>query len=100
MNCTFDGKSVESHLAFADDVIFFCHALHKSIRALREVLDEFAIFSGLKINYEKSYAIFSKRVADSAELAAILKFQEKELPVKYLGTPHYKKTGLRLVANC
>lgn len=44
---------VESHLAFADDVVFFCQASHKSIRALRGVLDEFSEFSGFKINCEK-----------------------------------------------
>lgn len=78
---------MESHLAFADDIVFFCRASHSSIKALRDTLDEFTTFSGLKINGEKSCAIFSKRVTDRAELAAILGFQQCELPIKYLGTP-------------
>lgn len=78
---------VESHLAFADDIVFFFRASRKSIVHLREVLDEFSSFSGLRINHEKSFAIFSKRVTDRVELAAILRFQVKELSVKYLGTP-------------
>lgn len=78
---------MESHLAYADDIIFFCRASHKSIRALRDTLDEFTTFSGLKINGEKICAIFSKRVMDGAELFAILGFQLRELPIKYLGTP-------------
>lgn len=78
---------VESHLAFADDIVFFCRASSKSIRAIREVLDEFSTFSGLKINGEKSLEIFSKRVMDRVELAAILGFQVGELPIRYLGTP-------------
>lgn len=48
---------------------------------------EFESFSGLKINPGKCYAIFSKRVTDKVQLAAILRFQLKELPIKYLGTP-------------
>lgn len=78
---------MESHLAFADDIVFFCRASSKSIRALHEVLDEFSSFSGLQINVEKSLAIFSKRVTDKVELAAMLGFQVGELPIKYLGTP-------------
>lgn len=31
---TTDGVTVESHLVFADDVVFFYHSLNKSIRAL------------------------------------------------------------------
>lgn len=84
---TSGGVIVENHLVLADDVVFFCHASHRSIRALREVLDEFTMFLGLKINCEKSCAIFSKRVTDRAKLAVILGFQVSELPVKYLGTP-------------
>lgn len=78
---------VESHLAFADDVVFFCQASHKSIRVLRGVLDKFSEFSGFKINCEKSFIIFSKRVTDKSDLIAIFGFQSAELPIKYLGTP-------------
>lgn len=84
---TIGGTQVESHLAFADDVTFFCRALTKSLTALKEILDEFQDFSGLKINVGKSSIILSKRVADNVEMAAILGFQLKELPIKYLGTP-------------
>lgn len=44
-------------------------------------------FSGLKINAGKSSIILSKRVEDRTQMAAILGFQLKELPIKYLGTP-------------
>lgn len=78
---------MESHLAFVDDIIFFCRVSHSSIRALREILDKFLTFSGLQINYEKSFAIFSKCVTDRSKFAAVLGFQGRELPIKYLGTP-------------
>lgn len=89
---TSGGAVVESHLVFADDVVFFCRASQKSIRALREVLDEFTEFSGLKINCEKSFTIFSKRVTDKSDLAAILGFQTAELLIKYLGSSLTKKS--------
>lgn len=66
---------------------FFCRASIKSFRALNDILEEFAIFSGLKINCQKSFVVFSKRVNDGNALASILGFQTKELPVSYLGTP-------------
>lgn len=81
------GVTIESHLAFTDNIAFFCRASTKSFRALREVLTEFTEFSGLSINCGKSYAIFSKRVGDGAELVDILGFQTKEMPIRYLGTP-------------
>lgn len=60
---------VESHLVFADDIIFFNRASNKSLSGLWEILDEFTEFSGLQINREKSFAVFSKRVTDKVELA-------------------------------
>lgn len=82
-----EGIPVESHLAFADDVTFFYRVSVKSFKALSNILEEFASFSGLKINCQKSLAVFSKRVSDGNDLASILGFQTKELPVRYLGTP-------------
>lgn len=84
---TIGGAHIESHLAYADDVTFFCSATTKSLTALREILTEFEGFSGLKINASKSSIIFSKRVTDETNMAAILGFQIKQLPIKYLGTP-------------
>lgn len=81
------GAQIENHLAFANDVTFFYRASSKSLTALKEVLAEFKAFSGLRINAGKSSVILSKRVTDKAEMAAILGFQLKELPIKYLGTP-------------
>lgn len=84
---TIGGAQIESHLAFADDITFFCRASIKSLTSLREVLAEFEEFSGLRINPRKSSIIFSKRVTDKAQLASILGFQIKDLPIKYFGVP-------------
>lgn len=84
---TIGGVQIESYLAFAGDATFFCRASSKSLMTLKEVLTEFESFSGLRINAGKSSVILSKRVVDRAEMAAILGFQLKDLPIKYLGTP-------------
>lgn len=81
------GVAVESHLAYADDVTFFCRASTKALTVLKGILDEFEAFSGLRINAGKSSVIFSKRVDNKSQLAAILGFQINELPIRYLGTP-------------
>lgn len=88
---TSGGVVIESHLGFVDDIIFFCRASTKSMQALKNVLDEFCEFFGLSINTENSYVVFSKRVHDKAELAGILSFQLKELPICYLETPQMGK---------
>lgn len=84
---TSGGIKVESHIAFADDVTFFCRASNKSFNTLKEILGEFETFSCLRINAGKSSIILSKRVTNRGEMATILGFQLKELPIKYLGTP-------------
>lgn len=65
---TSDGVIIESMLAFADGVVFCCRVSKKSIRALKEIMEDFTTFSGLEINTDKSFAIFSSRVDDGAEL--------------------------------
>lgn len=48
------GMAVESHLAYADDVTFFCRASAKTLTTLTDILAEFEAFSGLKINAGKA----------------------------------------------
>lgn len=78
------GVKVESHLAFADDFIFFCRASVKSINKLSTILCDFSEFSSLEINNSKSFPIFSKQVEDALALVAILVFPVKSLPMHYL----------------
>ncbi|KAL0444846.1 UNVERIFIED_CONTAM: hypothetical protein Slati_2207300 [Sesamum latifolium] len=54
----------------------------------RDVLHEFADFSGLHANINKSQLILSKSASSMRNrLLAILGFQEGHLPVRYLGLP-------------
>lgn len=68
------GISVEAHLTFADDVVFFTWASRKYLSALNNILDEFYIFSGL-----------SKKVYDKEDMSNILGFLINSLPV--IGVP-------------
>ncbi|GJZ33072.1 RNA-directed DNA polymerase, eukaryota, reverse transcriptase zinc-binding domain protein [Tanacetum coccineum] len=53
-----------THLCFADDLLVFCHGDIKSVSTIKEALEEFSNYSGLKANMSKS-----------------------TLPVRYLGVP-------------
>ncbi|KAL2226618.1 UNVERIFIED_CONTAM: hypothetical protein Sindi_2020500 [Sesamum indicum] len=91
MNFTFHWKCEVSRmfqLGFADDLILFCRADIDSIRVLKNGLDRFATWSGLRLNIEKSYLIISKSTQNVKEqLLGMLGFQEGHLPMRYLGLP-------------
>ncbi|KAM1100275.1 hypothetical protein PS2_006742 [Malus domestica] len=48
-----------SHLAFADDLLLFCHGDSLSAKVIKEALDYFSILSGLFPNACKSNLFFS-----------------------------------------
>jgi hypothetical protein len=77
-----------THLAFADDLMVFCHADLASVELIRGALDSFASISGLIINRRKS-SVFLSGVEDSIGVAitSCLQFQPGVLSVKYLGVP-------------
>ncbi|KAL0449025.1 UNVERIFIED_CONTAM: hypothetical protein Slati_1458900 [Sesamum latifolium] len=76
------------NLCFADDLLLFCRAEEQSVMLFRDVLHEFADFSGLHANINKSQLILSKSASSMRNrLLAILGFQEGHLPVRYLGLP-------------
>lgn len=86
------GVDVEPILAFVDDIALFCRASTKSISMVKSILDDFSEFSGLQVNNSKSQIVISKRGHNSMTLAAIMGFQVKHLPTKYLGTPIMSKS--------
>lgn len=53
------GMKVESHLTFADDVVFFNRASMKSMKKPNEILEEFSLFFDLAINTQTSFVVFS-----------------------------------------
>ncbi|KAL0444647.1 UNVERIFIED_CONTAM: LINE-1 retrotransposable element O protein [Sesamum latifolium] len=83
------------NLCFADDVAGDL----SSVRMVKEVLEEFAVLSGLQVNPSKSTIILSKAVQrERQDILALVGFQEGCLPIKYLGV---SLTASRLtVADC
>ncbi|GKA05183.1 RNA-directed DNA polymerase, eukaryota, reverse transcriptase zinc-binding domain protein [Tanacetum coccineum] len=47
-----------THLCFAEDILVFCHGDCKSVRIIKNSLDEFSSFSGLMPNMKKSTVFF------------------------------------------
>ncbi|GFZ19335.1 hypothetical protein Acr_28g0000400 [Actinidia rufa] len=71
-----------SHLAFADDLFVLCGADSQSLFVIKEALDDFFYFSGLKPNLRKSAIFFSGvNSAVQEELNAILPMPEGHLPI-------------------
>lgn len=78
-----------NHLLFADDTMFFCLSTPESCQALKEVLLEYELASGQKINKDKSSITFStKTPKERREQAKTIMEIPKEGGVgKYLGLP-------------
>ncbi|KAF9624332.1 hypothetical protein IFM89_009615 [Coptis chinensis] len=68
-----------SHLAFADDVLFFCRGEAESIRSLKECIEVFG--------HKTTLMTGSISVYEAQELATILEVELVRPPVRYLGLP-------------
>ncbi|KAL3519687.1 hypothetical protein ACH5RR_017836 [Cinchona calisaya] len=77
-----------SHLIFADDQFLLSTASNRSITLLKDVLNDFAEFSGLRPNFEKS-ELLTAGVSEyrKQELSQMLGMRLGVLPVRYLGIP-------------
>lgn len=83
------GSLFVSHLFFADGSLFFCKADKKECSTIRNMLDEYEIVFGQKVNFEKSNICFVKKV-DSllrTELQEIFGIRRVDCHEKYLGIP-------------
>lgn len=76
---TMGSTKVESHLTFADDVMFFGRASTWKFLILKCILNEFSSFSSLEINHDKSFIVYSAKVGNNEVLASILSFQIRQL---------------------
>lgn len=59
---TIGGVQSINHLLFADDLLFFSRDNWKSLSSIKKMLDDFASFSGLETNPDKSSIYFLKIV--------------------------------------
>lgn len=79
-----------SHLLFADDVMIFARATTTVAGNLKKFLDHLGNHSGLKINGGKSSIFFSNCDTNlKHSISSVQNFQQKNVPMKYLGCPFY-----------
>ncbi|KAK5832869.1 hypothetical protein PVK06_016675 [Gossypium arboreum] len=81
------GHSV-SHLQFADDIILFLRADEDVVRNTKYILCCFEIFSGLSINFRKSFLVgFDTEEEFVFRMDVVCKCKFGDLPFNYLGIP-------------
>lgn len=77
-----------THLSFADDVLIFFDGSEDSLRGILQILEDFRLISGLKINKQKSELLLDGGNADRCRsLATELGISQGSLPLRYLGVP-------------
>lgn len=76
-----------SHIMFADDVMVFIDGGSSSLHGISEALDDFASWSGLQVNKDKTH-LYLVGTNQTEELAiSRYGFPTCSLPIKYLGLP-------------
>ncbi|WZY73255.1 hypothetical protein YC2023_005495 [Brassica napus] len=76
-----------SHLMFADDVMIFFDGTSDSLHGIAECLDDFASWSGLQMNPQKT-EIFTSGLSQAESVAvASYGFPSGAFPIRYLGLP-------------
>ncbi|KAG7559344.1 ABC transporter type 1 transmembrane domain superfamily [Arabidopsis thaliana x Arabidopsis arenosa] len=76
-----------SHLMFADDVMVFFDGSSSSLHGIYETLDDFAGWSGLQMNRDKT-TLYHAGLSSSENVAiSSYGFPIGKLPVRYLGLP-------------
>ncbi|XP_010419362.1 PREDICTED: uncharacterized protein LOC104705067 [Camelina sativa] len=76
-----------SHLMFADDVMIFFDGGHSSLHGICETLDDFASWSGLKVNKDKSQLFHGGLENNGSLMLETYGFPLGALPIRYLGLP-------------
>ena len=76
-----------SHLMFADDVMIFFDGGSSSMHGISETLDDFADWSGLKVNKDKSQLFQAGLDPTDQVISSAYGFPLGTLPIRYLGLP-------------
>ncbi|GKU90798.1 hypothetical protein SLEP1_g4749 [Rubroshorea leprosula] len=75
-----------SHLQYADDTILFGKATEENVWAMKGILRAFELFSGLKINFNKSQLVGLGMEDDWLnKMSWVMCCKKGALPIKYLG---------------
>lgn len=72
---------------FADDVIVFFDGSSSSLHGINECLEEFASWSGLRMNMGKTELFYSGLNPTESTVIASYGFSNGSLPIMYLGLP-------------
>lgn len=75
------------HLMFADDVMIFFDGGTSSLHGICETLDDFASWSGLRVNKDKSQLFHASLDQVESTTLAAYDFPIGTLPIRYLGLP-------------
>ncbi|KAL9667325.1 hypothetical protein QQ045_001677 [Rhodiola kirilowii] len=83
------GGPTISHLFFADDSIFFMRASREEAAEFREILSQYEMVSGQRINMEKSEVVFSRNTPTDVrqDVGSLLRIGQVDSHSKYLGLP-------------
>ena len=76
-----------THLMFADDVMVFFDSGSSSLHGINETLDDFAGWSGLHMNRDKTQLFYAGLSQDESTALATYGFSVGSLPIRYLGLP-------------
>ena len=76
-----------SHLMFADDVMIFFDGGSASLHAITETLDDFAGWSGLQVNRDKSELFLAGLSNEEKTEMQRYEYPIRTLPIRYLGLP-------------
>ncbi|KAG7536677.1 Reverse transcriptase domain [Arabidopsis suecica] len=76
-----------SHLMFADDVMIFFYGSEASLHGINEALDDFASWSGLHMNRDKTQLFHAGLNLLKSSAIARHGFPVAALPIRYLGLP-------------
>ena len=80
---------VLSHLFFADDSLLFMEAEEQNCKKVMQIIEDYGMTSGQKLNLEKTRMMFSTNVKEEVKrkIAEGLRVEEVENPETYLGIP-------------
>ncbi|KAA3467448.1 reverse transcriptase [Gossypium australe] len=78
-----------NHLFFADDCILFGDASHQGAEAVRDILKEYELLSGQRVNFKKSLIYFGANVNNEVKesITNMLGIRMAHNSEKYLGLP-------------